>query len=122
MMKMATEEVRSRLRRFGTIWRVRKYTVAEGKPDDKSLVRIDKKTMSELEVKPGDTIWVVRYSYVGAKLAGTVARLLPEDEGKGIVRLSKDLLEKGEKIDMGCVTIGTKVILSKSAQAHTRSI
>jgi len=77
---------------------------------DKGSARLDKKTMDYLGVKKGDKVevtasfWAVRGTYSIA----TVDELPPEDEGSGIVRLSKDKLEEGN------FRPGDKVIVSKA--------
>ncbi|MCP8318266.1 MAG: hypothetical protein L6N95_00370 [Candidatus Methylarchaceae archaeon HK01B] len=77
---------------------------------DSGVVRIDKKTMEYLGLKKGEKVeitasfWSVRGTYVLA----TVDELPSEDEGQGIIRLSKDKLEDGN------FRPGDKVIVSKA--------
>ena len=78
--------------------------------DDVSTVRLDKKTMEYLGVKEGDKVevtasfWAVRGTYT----VGKVGELPGEDEGAGIIRISKDLLKEGN------FRPGDKVIVSKA--------
>jgi len=77
---------------------------------DEGVVRLDKKTMEYLGMKIGDKVevtssfWSIRGTYTLAESK----ELASEDEGQGIIRLSKDKLVDGN------FRPGDKVIVTKA--------
>lgn len=88
---------------------LRKFTVQESKPGETETVRIGKDHMQVLKAKPGDYVWVCKFSDIGGKLRGKAAPGYPEDENKDIVRLSKDLIETGKTLPGSEILVGDRV-------------
>jgi len=111
---MSQKESSSELEKFGVVYkRWVTLSVAEGKPEDKGLVRIDKETMKALRVKPGEQIWVAKsLDFREGAVIGNAAEAFPEDEEKKIVRLSKDLLAKGKDPSIN-IRVGDRVFLER---------
>ncbi len=82
--------------------------VAEPIDGDFKCVRLDEATMKYLEVKPGDEVDVFSPSFSPSQIRAKVEKANPEDEGLGIIRISRDkMLEGGFKP-------GMRVLVDKS--------
>lgn len=75
--------------------------VAEPIDGDFKCVRLDEATMKYLKVKPGDEVDVFSSSFSPSQIRARVEKAPPEDEGLGIIRISRDkMLEGGFKPGM----------------------
>lgn len=82
--------------------------VAEPINGDFKCVRLDEATMKYLGVKPGDEVDVFSPSFSPSQIKAKVEKANPEDEGLGIIRISRDkMLEGGFKP-------GMRVLVDKS--------
>jgi len=72
-----------------------KLIVAEPVKGDVGIARIDKATMQYIGVKPGDEIDIFGGIFSPAHVRVKVAEALPEDEGKGIIRIAEDKMREG---------------------------
>ncbi|MEM1546903.1 MAG: hypothetical protein QXY40_00525 [Candidatus Methanomethylicia archaeon] len=82
--------------------------VAEPINGDLKCVRLDEATMKYLGVKPGDEVDVFSPSFSPSQIRAKVEKANPEDEGLGIIRISRDkMLEGGFKP-------GMRVLVDKS--------
>jgi len=72
-----------------------KLIIAESVKGDVGVARIDKATMNYMEVKPGDEIDVFGGIFSPAHIRVKVVECLPEDEGKGIIRVAADKMQEG---------------------------
>lgn len=82
--------------------------VAEPIDGDFKCVRLDEATMKYLNVKPGDEVDVFSPSFSPSQVRARVEKAPPEDEGLGIIRISRDkMLEGGFKP-------GMRVLVDKS--------
>lgn len=78
-----------------------KLIVAEPVKGDSQVARIDKATMTYVGVKPGDEVDIFGGIFSPAHARVKVAEALPEDEGKGIIRIAADVMEEaGFKVGM----------------------
>jgi len=82
--------------------------VAEPINGDLKCVRLDEATMKYLGVKPGDEVDVFSPGFSPSQIKARVEKAPPEDEGLGIIRISRDkMLEGGFKL-------GMRVLVDKS--------
>ena len=82
--------------------------VAEPINGDLKCVRLDEATMKYLGVKPGDEVDVFSPGFSPSQIRARVEKAPPEDEGLGIIRISRDkMLEGGFKL-------GMRVLVDKS--------
>ena len=72
-----------------------KLIIAEPVKGDVGKARMDKSTYQYIGVKPGDKVDVFGGIFSPAHIRATVVDALPEDEGKGIIRLSPDKMQEG---------------------------
>ena len=70
--------------------------IGEPLTEGSGIVRLSKKLMEDLKVKPGDIVEIMHCSFTPIKISAKVAQPLPEDEPKDVIRLSYDkMLEAG---------------------------
>jgi len=67
---------------------------------DVGIVRLSSKAIADLKASEGDPVEVSQGTFTSIKGLFQIAKALPEDEGKNIIRMGEvDFQEKGFKVD-----------------------